>query len=323
VSGKNRGQHNSQYLNPLIKILRAYFGSINTTYIRIIILADNLDQTWDAKHRLDIQTDMILSLLEIQDTIRKLLSENRRQQFEIRRVVFLRKDIFDYILSTVNEPDKFTAMSHEINWENYPALLKRVIDDRFKHILNLTTPQEVEKTWREYFDLAYDRHPFNVIEEIITKRPRDLIYFVSRLFESAINRGSQKVGIDDLRNAIESYTKFLNSNLIAETMAEYPEVSTILARLQEHHGKTMEYKVLSSILDEFKYDANRKDAFVSALFEKNYMVGYDEKTKTPFADIETLRRKLQERKYIFFTNTVYVICHAKYYYIRHKAFSSF
>lgn len=311
------------YLNPLINIVKNYFKSINAKYYKVIILADNLDVTWESRHDLYIQSDLILSLLDIEGKIQKTLMDNKDIQINVKEILFLREDIFDYLLKTVTEPDKLTTMSYKVDWEEHPELLKRVMDDRFKYILNLKSDTEVENAWNEFFNFKENQHPFKVIEEITTRRPRDVIYFVSRLFESAINKGHSKVNDLDLNYAIESYSIFLNNNLIAELRAEFPEISTILAKLQQHHGKTLEYQELEHIMSGVKYNQEKQEALVRNLFEKGYMLGFDQKTNKPFSDLETLKKKLEERKFLFFRNKVFVIAHTKYYFIKNKSFSSF
>lgn len=306
------------FLNPMVGIVKDYFKSINAKYYKIIILADNLDKTWDAEHDLDIQTDLILSLLEIEEKIKKMLSDSKDEQVDVKDVIFLRKDIFEYVLKIVSEPDKLMTMAHEINWEDYPELLRKVIEDRFMHILNLKNSAEVEKAWSDFFEFKDRKHPFDVIAEIITRRPRDIIYFVSRLFESAVNKGHKKVTDEDLKFAIENYTKFLNGNLVAELKAEFPEISDILTQLQQHHGEILEYKKLDQILDSVGYAQDRKESLVKNLFEKGYMLGFDDKTRKPFSDIKTLQEKLRERRYWIIPKKVFVIAHAKYYFIKNK-----
>jgi len=311
------------YLTPLITCLRNYFGSINAKYKRIIILADNLDQTWDSRYDLKIQSELIITLFEIENKIKNEFKDVKGNDVSLEKIIFLRKDIFEYLLQLVTEPDKWTTSSHEINWENYPKLLKRVIDNRFRYILDLKDDAAIEDTWKRFFNLKGRSHPFEIIEGVITKRPRDVIYFVGLLFESAINNGNQKVNDKDFEYAIEIYTNFINKNLIAETKAEYPEVVEILAKFQEHHGEKLEYGKVRKILSSYGYDSERQNAFVAALFEKDYMVGFDTVTNKPFSDLVTLRAKLKEKRFFIFPNRVYVIAHAKYYFIKHKKFKSF
>jgi len=316
----------AQYLTPLITHLKEYFDSIRKKYFTIVILADSLDKTWESQHNLDIQSEMILTLLEIDEKIKQDLISKERTRVNVKQIIFLRKDIFDYIRNVATEPDKLTTMSHEIQWENYPNLLRDLINNRFKHILGLNSDTEVEdKAWHDFFDIKdkSKRHPYDIIRDIITCRPRDLIYFISRLFESAINKGHSKVNQEDLHYAIVSYTAFLNNNLIAETRAEFPEIPNILAKLQEHHGEKIEYRKFCRIVRSFSYDQKKLEKLIATFFDKGYMLGYDDKTGKPFSDLDILKKKLEERRFFFLHNKVYVIAHAKYYFIKHKAFSSF
>ena len=81
---------------------------------------------------------------------------NRQVGFKI--AIFLRKDIYDYILKEVKEPDKLTIMTSEIDWEQYPRLLQQVIENRFKYSLGLKPEENIEKTWREFFELKNKKH---------------------------------------------------------------------------------------------------------------------------------------------------------------------
>ncbi len=313
-----------EYLSPLKRILNEYFNSIDEKFYRVVILADNLDKTWDPKNDLSVQVEMILALFEIENKIRHELISDTNSKIEIKQIVFLREDIFNYIKKQSIEPDKLTTMSHEIDWENYPLLLRDLVENRFGHILNLKDKQEIEKrAWREFFNFKEKKHPYDLILEIVTKRPRDLIYFVAKLFESAINNDHNKVDNEDLEYAIINYTEFLNDNLIAETRAEFPEISNILGKLQKYHGERFEYNQFTKILGEFKLDHAKQRKLIETLFDKGYMLGYDEKTNQPFSDIEVLNGKLQEKKLFFFPNKVYLIAHAKYYFIKHKSSSPF
>jgi len=313
-----------EYLSPLTKSLKQYFGSIKEKYYQVVILADNLDKTWDSDNDLSIQKEMIFSLLEIENKIKNELISEGDSKIELKQIVFLREDIFEYIRKHAIEPDKLTTKSHLIDWEQYPALLRNLIENRFAHILGLKEKALIEqKAWKEFFNFKEKKHPYELILEIITKRPRDLIYFVAKLFESAINNDHKKVDNDDLKYAIINYTKFLNNNLIAETRAEFPEIGDILAKLQEYHGQKIEYGQFARILSTFKYNQRRQMSLIETLFDKGYMLGYDDKTDQPFSDIKILHEKLKDKRFLFIPNRVYLIAHAKYYLIKTKSFSPF
>ena len=317
----------NEYLNELVKILKEYFASINCKYMRIIILADNLDQAWNAEEDLDIQVGMISALLEIDEKIKNELQDSKGCKVEVKKVLFLRRDIFDYICKKIGEPDKLVAMSHTINWDDYPNLLKKVIDNRFKHILNLSSDEEVDKTWENFFekDKKSQQHPFETIMEIVATRPRDIIFFISKLLESAFNKDHKKANHDDYLFAIEAYTKFINQNLIAEAAAEFSEISEILAKLQRHYGQQIKFSEFDLILDAFNYDSDKKMAFMKRLFDHQYMIAYDAKTNRLFSYEEILERLSQKFSFFkprtwFKSKDIYVIAHAKQYLIQKRFF---
>ncbi|MBN1384760.1 MAG: hypothetical protein JW983_07770, partial [Elusimicrobia bacterium] len=205
-----------QYLSPLIKILKKYFTSKNYKYYKIIILADGLDQTWDLRYNLELQTELITALLNMENKIKDEFIDSRGQTLALKQVIFLRKDIFEYILEKISEAHKIKLMEHEVDWEKYPKLLKTVIDNRFKFVLSISSDTKIEKLWQDCFTFSTTKHPYEIINNIILCRPRDIIYFVSRLFESAVNEGHSKVEKIDLEYAIKSYLSFLNDDLKEE-----------------------------------------------------------------------------------------------------------
>ena len=62
-------------------------------------------------------------------------------------------------------------------------------------------------------------------------RPRDIIYFISKLFESAVNHDHARVINDDFAYAVKEYSNFLHSHMISETQAQFPEIRNIFAEI--------------------------------------------------------------------------------------------
>lgn len=308
------------FLNPIKNVLLNYLKNLpNQKYCELIILADNLDKTWNADKDLSIQADMISTLLEIDSKINHELS---KIEFKLRSIIFLRKDIFEYLCTTNNEPDKLLIQTHEIDWKQYPEKLRELVENRFRFILDLDDDTNLEDTvWNKFFDITNNDciDPFKTIERIVTKRPRDLLYFIGRMFESAVNNSRRKVNRDDINYAIGNYLKFLNQNIIAEIKAVFPEVEGILSRLQKYHGEIFEYKTLLQITGVFGYNKERTESFVEQLFDKGYMIGYDDKKRKPFSDLHELKRRLNNKRFLgLLPNKVFVIAHANYYYIKNR-----
>jgi len=66
---------------------------------------------------------MILSLFEVTDKLQQELIGRNDIKIDTTAVVFLRSDIYKFILSSSREPDKLTVNSHEIEWSSCQPLL--------------------------------------------------------------------------------------------------------------------------------------------------------------------------------------------------------
>ncbi|MFA5072800.1 MAG: hypothetical protein WC539_02705 [Nitrospirota bacterium] len=307
------------YLTELIQVLRLYFKK--EKYYTLNILADNLDKSWDSRNNLTVQSDMILGLLEYSDKIaRELLSKEQDKQIKTNTIIMLRKDIYDYILQRTREPDKLTIRSYEIKWEHHGNLLKKLVEERFKYILNLTTSHEIEEVWKEYFDFSKDKHPFDLIKKLAVARPRDIIYILSKLFESAVNNDHAKVLDDDFIYAIEAYTIFLHNNMIAEVKAEFPKIENILHELQKsyYYETLCEYSKFKNIAISAGMKSAEVERLLESLFNNQYLIGVtDGGANVVIDNLQSLNKKLNERNWIF-KNKVYLILNPQEFILKNK-----
>lgn len=299
---------NTSYIFPLKQILQEYFTK--EKYIKIHILADNLDKSWDSKNDLTLQSEMILVFLEYMG---KIKSEIENNHLELNSIVFLRKDIYDYILRNSREPDKITIKTTFIEWSNYPNKLKALVEERFRFSLELPPEANIESIWQNYFLLSEKNDPFEEILRIIVPRPRDIIYFVSRLFESAINQNLLKVEKTCFDYAVEEYSNFLHNNLIAEMKAEFPEIVEIMSNiLKQSYNQMVEYNVFNSIFQQTTKNRERNSQIIHSLFERQYMIGLDLKRKVIYTKYDTMIKKVNERiLFIFKKNHIYINLHPK------------
>lgn len=307
---------NKLILQPLKSMVKEHFR--DKKYFCVNVLADNLDKTWQAKHKLDLQSEMILSLLEFTKKLTKDVTSEKDSEAKINTILFLRTDIFDYILRVAREPDKLVVRSYDIEWDKHPNLLRKLVEKRFEYILNLTSSQQIAAVWRDYFDINGRKHPFEVIRRIIVIRPRDIIYFMSKLFESAVDNDHMKIDKQDLSYAIEVYTKFLHNNLIAEMNAEFPNIEEIFVKLQENYGQTIQYKNFVSLVSSFKYDSKNIDNLLNSLFKKRYLLAINTKGNENIRDLQTLKKKLNEKFLFFKKNRIVLVPHPDEYRVRTK-----
>jgi hypothetical protein len=284
-------------INPMIVIINNYFEK--RKYQKITILADNLDKGWEATSDLDIQSLMLISLMDYVDT----LNSQYKNKVSIYSIIFLRKDIYQYILRNVREPDKMVIDVIEIQWDSFPVLLKNVIDKRMLSVLGMDS--NVEKIWKDYFNVSGTDHPFEKIRSQIVNRPRDAIYFISKLFESAANNNQLKVIDKDFAYALDAYSKYLHSNLIAELKAEFPMIEDILMALQRVYTGLLSqfifipidnfYKIVQTILNK-----DETGKFINTLMENNYLVAIIKKHNRVITAYSDLLLAEEEKTFKFF-----------------------
>lgn len=287
----------SDIISPIRNLVIKYFDAHKFSGVNL--LADNLDKTWDANSDLKLQAGLILSLLEFNE---KIPHELNNIEVDTHSVLILRTDIFEYVLDLAREPDKLRIKNIEIDWSNYPQKLKDLLEMRFRYILDLDNDDNIDKIWKDYFRLNRKRiHPFDIIKEKILFRPRDIIYFVSKLFEIAVNRSHDSVLEDDLRYAINEYTNFLHSNMIAETKAQFPEIGHIIKEIKINYPfGIIEFRDLKRILKRFKYNKDSMEKFIDFLIGKNYLTAYEKKQKKVLKNFSHIDSELKKKKFFFF-----------------------
>ena len=216
---------NSAKISELLHIsimadLRNLLGKVLGKREKVVVLIDNLDKGWGNQPYLSNLSDFILGLLHaapsIADEMSKSGVEWRSIQFSL--LVFLRSDIFEYIMSKTSERDKI--QSTHIKW-NERELLRRVIEQRFLVSSGaIRTPQEV---WSTFFcETVCGATPDEYILSRSIPRPRDVIFWFKYALNSAINRRHERIEKDDIITSEQDYSQHAVSSLIAEGLPIYP-----------------------------------------------------------------------------------------------------
>lgn len=281
------------YLAEAISLLKDHFG--NAPYAAVRILADNLDKSWDAKSDLEIQSEMILRLLEYGDRIVRELHLDDVKGLKYNCVVLLRRDIFDFIRRKSREPDKLTTAMLEIDWSRTPKLLRLVVERRIRVLLSLPDHDDLRDIWKLYFGRDESNpDPISQVLQAVVPRPRDVIYFFGKVFESAANNGRSRVDLADWQYAAEVYGTFLRQSIFAEVKAEHPGVEILLAVADEltDSGGRVEYARLKVGCARSGLSEVDILAVLDALFKRDYLTGAF--GETALSDLPALRRALDQ-----------------------------
>ena len=165
----------------------------------VCLLIDNLDKSWPTRGTTDTDIMILRTLLE---AARKLQRELEEREIEFKCLVFIRTDVFEHLLRETPDKGKDTAI--RLDW-----------DDRevFKDIVARRVGSSIGQ--QEAFDVVWplvaETHvgiedSFNYIVDRTLMRPRDLLTFLQRAIETALNRGHNRITGGDIQQAEKSYS---------------------------------------------------------------------------------------------------------------------
>ncbi|GAX39034.1 P-loop ATPase, Sll1717 family [Nodularia sp. NIES-3585] len=197
--------------------IKNHFSELFPKNRKIFVLIDNLDKSWKKDNKLKFQSELILGLLSVTEKIVKdLLSfrvKGQQKHIDFHLTIFLRSDIFKYILDSAREPDK-------VEYTNLLRLgdrevLFRIIEQRF---IELSKDQLLpENLWDKYIVKTVDELLVkNYIYEKLIPRPRDIIYFLKNAHEIAISRGHTVIEKEDLKLAYTNYSSWVVTSMMVE-----------------------------------------------------------------------------------------------------------
>ena len=291
-------------LSEIKNLISEYFK--NDRYNKVLVIADNLDVNWKHENNLFIQSEAIKAMIDLSLKLNNEFKDRKGNNVQINTILFIRKDIYEYIKRNVEQPDKLLEISYEINWKNYPNKLNEMLEARIRYILGLNDSDDLKKIWSTYFDEVIFRDVFKTICANTISRPRDILFFVSKLFESAIDNGHKKVIKIDLEYAIDKYSNYLIQTSIAELKAEIPKIDMILSEIFITGSKLITYKKLRNIFRKHRYYDDLLYNFIYYLVQKEYVTITIDGKEVYIKDISDIKIILSQKKYYIFMPVIII-----------------
>lgn len=200
------------------------FRSAVSTYLSekdsVWLLLDNLDKGWPARAS---SSDDMLILRSLMEASRKLQRDLERQDVSFNALVFLRTDIYEHFVRETADKGKDTAI--RLDWDD-PEMFREIVRRRIAASTGLE--HDFQTLWPMVFASHIEAEDtFNYLLSRTLMRPRDLLQFMNRCIEVAINRLSEKVGVPDIEQAERSYSEDLllvTSYEIYDTRPQYGDV---------------------------------------------------------------------------------------------------
>ncbi len=224
----------------ILSHLRESLGLLLEEKEKVCVLIDNLDKSWKRGSDIGQLSDFLFGLLSVSRIITEEFSKigQKKRRVRLSLIVFLRSDIFSYIIREAGERDKLTY--RRLAWTDL-NLLQRIIEERFLESSNrVMLPEEV---WNKYFVESINTIPTkDYLVQRIIPRPRDIIYLCKASLAHAVNHGHLKIEAEDIAQAENEYSQYAFNSLEAETSAqiehleellyEFAGVNTIVTRQQ-------------------------------------------------------------------------------------------
>lgn len=198
---------------------------------KIIVLIDNLDKSWRKNEKLELQSKLLLGLLGVTGRVVKDLTSLTVKGIEKRigfhLTIFLRSDIFKYILKIAREPDKIEFT--KFHWYD-PEILFRIIEERFV-CLSYKEVSEVE-LWEKYIVTEIEGQLVkDYIYNKIVPRPRDIIFFFKEAQNAAVLRGHTQISEEDIKKAYQEYSRWFFTSIVAENGITVEQMEDFLYEL--------------------------------------------------------------------------------------------
>lgn len=185
------------------------------------LLIDNLDKGWPIHGTSTIEITIVKALLE---ATRKVQNNLEAKGVGFRSLVFLRSDIYEHLLREIPDKGKETAIS--LDWDD-PALFEEIIRRRIETSTGLEG--DFAQTWRQVSESHLEaQDTFNYIIERTLMRPRDLLQFVRKSIEVALNRNHSLVQVEDILHAEKIYSEDILLTTLFEINDTYPGLGDVL-----------------------------------------------------------------------------------------------
>lgn len=186
-------------ITDLKKVVFAHVGA----HDQVTLLFDNIDKGWPANGVDDFDVRLVRLLIEALDKLKRDFSAAKR---EFLSVVFLRNDIYEMLVE--GTPDRGKAGQVRIDWTDRTKL-KQVIFMRLHTSVGgkITSFNDL---WLRFFPATVSgQDSFEFFVDHCLMRPRFLINIIENAISNAVNRGHDKVEVEDCIDAVRQHSLYL------------------------------------------------------------------------------------------------------------------
>jgi hypothetical protein len=190
-------------------------------------LLDNIDKSWVARGTTSEDVLIVRGLLE---ATRKFERQLEDDDVEVSCLIFIRTDILDHLFRETPDRGKDTAV--RLDWDD-PDVFKEIVKRRIETSTDLVG--DFDAIWRTVCtERVGVEDSFGYLLRRTLMRPRDLLTFLQRAIEVALNRGHSAITAEDILQAESSYSEDMLLSLVFEIDDTHPDLSD---SLYSFHGR--------------------------------------------------------------------------------------
>ena len=239
-------------LNRLRDLICTYLTSNDRN---LTILVDGLVSQWDTPEERQYLPEVFLALTSAIQDLRREWSYRLNRDGDrggVSFCVFLRSDIFKFLLDRSAEPDKLQY--EQVYWDDADTLLEVVtrrietsVAEYVSGVLN----------WSDILEPGFSPDEMaTFLARSLLFRPRDVIYYFQRVLFHANRRRNPHLTLRDFNDALREYSEYALQALSAEW---HPYVDDMAALLLSFYGGPA----------EFSFEALRQTILSSDIHEES------------------------------------------------------
>lgn len=180
------------------------------------ILVDNIDKSWSTWGATQADILIIRTLLE---ATRKLQRQCEDRGVALHALVFLRNDIYDHLVAETPDKGKDTVV--RLDWDD-PEVFREIVRQRISTSTGLQG--DFDHVWSSVCEpFVGTRDSFAYMLDRTLMRPRDVLTFIHRAVEVAVNRGHSKITEADVLQAEHAFSEDMLVALMAEVRDVNPD----------------------------------------------------------------------------------------------------
>lgn len=189
------------------------------------LLLDNLDKSWATRGSTE---EDILILRGLLDATAQLQRSLEARDVVFHGVVFLRTDVYERLQGLT--PDRGKDSITRLDWDD-PEVFREIVRRRVVASVELTGG--FDAVWVQLAPpLVGVEDSFQYTLDRTLGRPRDLLQFISAAIQVAVDRGHEKIEVDDLLQGEREYSEDMLIALVYEIEDTHPELSEALYGFQ-------------------------------------------------------------------------------------------